>query len=61
VFGAAFDHLLVVDPGELGSCLRAQPAARIRVARASREPALDIGWPLRSVSRVWDAGGASPS
>ena len=43
VVGAAFDHLLVVDAGQLGVLLAAQSAARMRVARVSREPALDIG------------------
>jgi hypothetical protein len=55
VIGVAFDHLLVVDLGQLGwSCLWAQSAARTRVARVSREPALDMGWPLRSVLPVSD-------
>jgi len=61
VLGAAFDHLLVVDPGRLG-VLFAGPGrrARIRVTRASREPALDIGWPLRSVLPVSEARGVRP-
>jgi hypothetical protein len=57
---APFDHLRVVEPGELGSCLRAVSAARTSVVRSSDDPALDIVWPLRSVSPVSDAFGVSP-
>ena len=58
---ASFDHLQVVDAGELGVLtLRALSAARTRVVRSSDDPALDIGWPLRSVSPVSEALGTSP-
>ena len=61
VGGAAFGHLQVVDPGELRVLLRAVSAARTKVARSSDGPALLIGWPLRSVSPVSLARGASPA
>jgi len=40
-----------------GSCLRAVSAARTRVVRSSEEPALEMGWPLRSVSGFGGFGG----
>src|SRR5919108_2977772 len=43
-----------------GSRRRALSAARTRVVRSSRLPALLIGWPLRSVWPVSDALGARP-
>ncbi len=55
-----FGHLHVVDPGQFGSCLRAQSAARTNVVRKSALPALDMAWPLRSVLPVSDALGARP-
>ena len=57
---AALGHLLVVDAGELGVLLAGVSAARTRVVRSSEDPALDMGWPLRSVSPVSEALGARP-
>src|SRR6266516_835330 len=57
---AALDHLEVVDAGELGSVRRALSAARTKVVRSSRLPALEMGWPLRSVLPVSEALGARP-
>ena len=58
---APLDHLLVVDPRQL----RVDPPWRCRrartiVVRSSDDPALDMGWPLRSVSPVSEALGTRP-
>ena len=38
---AAFDHLDVIDPGQLRVSLRAVSAARINVGRSNDDPAVD--------------------
>ena len=58
---APLDHLLVVDPpASCGSTLLALSAPRTIVVRSNDDPALDMAWPLRSVSPVSDALGTRP-
>jgi hypothetical protein len=61
VHGALVDRLVVVDGGESGVVVSGGfGAERINWVRSSRLPVLDIGWPLRSVSRVSEARGVKP-
>jgi hypothetical protein len=60
VVGAAFDHLLVVHRGQLRSRRRATLAEAVSWSRSRARPAVLSGWPLRSLSPVWFARGASP-
>src|SRR6266545_4171832 len=46
---AALDHLHVVEAGELGVLAAGGVGGADQVVRSSRLPALEMGWPLRSV------------
>src|SRR6266540_4312481 len=57
---AALDHLHVVEAGELGVLAAGGVGGADQVVRSSRLPALEMGWPLRSVLPVSEARGARP-